>query len=118
VTDWENEVWVCDFGKGSFTRSAQAVEFDIRIASQPLGYAFQTPFGIQTLGVSGRYQFSRNYRDVPRSWKRIRVISSLFNAGITLSVAGLFSSSMRRWVWQRRVGLISQIAQQVGRFSV
>ncbi len=86
---------------------------DMMINSQPLHQAFAMPFGIQTLGVSGRYRFNRKVA----SWKLVRIISSLSNAGIHFGVQSLLSPATVKWVWARRKGLSGQIAQQVSRFS-
>lgn len=86
---------------------------DLHINSQPLLQAFSAPFGIQTLGVSGRYQF--HHRVV--SWKLVRIISSLSNAEVSLSLRGLLNISTLRWLWNRRHGLLAQIRQQIERFS-
>jgi len=117
VIDWDNEVWKVDFSKSSFSKACVTDEFDISIASQPLWQAFKTPFGIQTLGVSGRYKLSDKFDYVPKKWKTIRILSSLYNAEIYLSISGLFSRQMFVWIWKRRTGMISQIIQQLRRFQ-
>ena len=48
----------------------------IRINSQPLFFAFSNSFGIQTLGVSGRYQLV-GAQSVPASWRLIRILSEI-----------------------------------------
>ncbi len=116
VSDWDNEVWECNFQNGTFRKNDSNDEADIIILSQPLGYAFQMPFGIQTLGVSGRYKFSHNHINVPSTWKKIRIISSLYNAEIYISFKSLTSIKTLKWIWERRMGLFSQIIQQVKRF--
>ncbi len=117
VRDWGDQVWEIDFNNATFSQVNAESAADIQIASQPLHQAFKMPFGIQTLGVSGRYQFGAKYQTVPASWKKIRILSSLFNAEIYLSLSSIFSSSTARWIWQRRLGLSSQIVQQVKRFK-
>ena len=89
------------------------MDCDLRINSQPLYQAFSTLFGIQTLGVSGRYRFKRR---VP-SWKLVRIISSLSNAEVFLSLRAILNLQTIRWAWNRRHGLLSQILQQKERFS-
>ena len=117
ITDWDNEVWKVDFDKNLFIKASDTVDFDISIASQPLWQAFKMPFGIQTLGVSGRYKLSEKFDYVPKKWKKIRILSSLYNAEIYLSISGIFSRQMVAWIWKRRQGLISQIFQQLRRFQ-
>ena len=116
ITDWDNEVWELNFKTFSFSKSSEQ-KFDISIASQPLHQAFKLPFGIQTLGVSGRYRMADEYEKVPSTWKKIRVLSSLYNAEIFLSFKSIFSLGTLRWAWERRNGLTSQILQQLKRFS-
>ena len=116
ITDWNNEVWKLDCDKNLFFKASDTVDFDISIASQPLWQAFKMPFGIQTLGVSGRYKLSKKFDYVPRKWKKIRILSSLYNAEIYLSIVGIFSRELLAWIWKRRQGLISQIFQQLRRF--
>lgn len=86
---------------------------NLKINSQPFHFAFSTPFGIQTLGVSCRYSFV-NY---PKSWKLIRVISSLSNQDLYFSLNSFFSFKTFKWIWSRRYGLFSQIRQQFMRFK-
>lgn len=117
VTDWDNEIWKVDFDKNLFSKASNIDEFDISISSQPLWQAFKMPFGIQTLGVSGRYKFSKKNYHVPKKWKKIRILSSLYNAEIYLSISGIFSRQMINWIWKRREGLVSQIIQQFARFK-
>lgn len=117
ITDWDNQVWKVDFNQNLFSKTSNVEEFDISIASQPLWQAFKMPFGIQTLGVSGRYRFSKNFNFVPKKWKKIRIISSLYNAEIYLSISGILSRQMVTWIWKRRQGLVSQIFQQLKRFK-
>jgi hypothetical protein len=117
VSDWGNEVWELDFERVAFTKVGNSKKFDVLIASQPLHQAFKLPFGIQTLGVSGRYRVSESLAGQPPSWRKIRVISSLYNAEIYLKASTLFSGKTMRWVWQRRHGLLPQILQQLRRFQ-
>jgi len=116
ITDWDREVWELNFKMNSFLKTSEQ-KFDISIASQPLLQAFKFPFGIQSLGVSGRYRMSDEYKKVPSTWKKIRILSSLYNAKIFLSFKSVLSLSTLRWVWERKNGLMSQILQQLKRFS-
>lgn len=116
ITDWGDEVWELNFKNLRFSRTYEQ-KFDISIASQPLLQAFKFPFGIQTLGVSGRYRMANEHNEVPPTWKKIRVLSSLYNAEIYLSIKSVFSLGTLRWVWERKDGLMSQILQQLRRFS-
>lgn len=115
IGDWNDEIWAVDFVNGSFTPSKET-DFDIETSSQPLFQAFKLPFGIQTLGVSGRYQFDSRYTKVPAKWKKIRILSSLYNAEIYLHPNTFMSLAFLGWVWERREGLVSQVWQQFRRF--
>ena len=117
IDDWDGEIWEVDFLKASFTLRKQS-KFDILISSQPLFQAFKFPFGIQTLGVSGRYQFASEYIEVPAKWKKLRIVSSLYNSEIYLHPKTFISPSVLRWFWERREGLISQVWQQFRRFFI
>lgn len=116
VSDWDDEIWECNFNTGAFSRSKDSKPADIIIASQPLFYSFKTPFGIQTLGASGRYKFNNHHTSVPKTWKKVRIISSLFNADIYLSIKSISSRPTIKWMWERRSGLSGQITQQLKRF--
>lgn len=82
------------------------------INSQPLHFAFSQPFGIQTLGVSGRYSLSA----LSKQWKLLRIVSSLYNAEIYLQWKDLFSRQFVRWVWSRKSTLAANALQQYRRF--
>jgi hypothetical protein len=99
-----------DFRSGEL--SVTSNEPLVEINSQPLLFAFSVPFGIQTLGVSGRYRLAR----LTREWKLVRVLSSLFNAEIYLRPRYLFSREMLGWLRARRAGLGATVWQQVRRF--
>jgi len=87
----------------------------LEINSQPLYFAFANSFGIQTLGVSGRYKFI-NYKNVPKIWRFLRIISSLDNNKTPLRFRTLFNPYFYRVIFSRKSGLILQIKQQVIRF--
>ena len=115
VDDWQSQVWVINFQNLKFYKSDNQSDYDILINSQPLDFAFKLPFGIQTLGVSGRYRFHPSTLKIPRTWKLIRVISSLYNAEVYLSIKGIFRLSTLKWIWQRKSGLFAQVYQQFKR---
>ena len=66
------------------------------------------------LGI--HYKFSDKIGETPKTWKIIRIISSLYNAEIYISLRGIFNIRMLRWIWQRKSGLSAQILQQIRRF--
>jgi hypothetical protein len=107
-----------DFHAASMQKtSISPQKADIVIHSQPLHFAFATPFGFQSLGVSGRYRFADHIQEIPLRWKLVRIISSLANAELYLGWGVLFSRNSYKWVWSRRKGLLSQIGQQFRRFK-
>lgn len=114
ITDLEQGA-VLDF-PGNTIREAPditAANADLLIASQPLDFAFRHPFGVQTLGVSGRFRFPHAE---PGNWRWVRIISALHNSDIHLGLRSLLRPATLRWIWQRRRGLGGQIRQQIRRF--
>lgn len=103
--------YALDFRHGTVAASSEEPLLDIN--SQPLWFAFSLPFGVQTLGVSGRYRLAR----LTTQWKLVRVLSSLFNAEIYLRPRQLFSRNLLRWIIARRAGLLATLRQQLVRFS-
>jgi UDP-MurNAc hydroxylase len=89
---------------------------DIEMNSQPLFFTFKFDFGVQTLGVSGRYKINHPEAVMPR-WKVVRIVSSLYNAELFLTWSGLINRTMLRWVWQRKSNLLADVGQQVRRFA-
>tara|TARA_B100000242_G_C43032996_1_gene481408 strand:- start:383 stop:1777 length:1395 start_codon:yes stop_codon:yes gene_type:complete len=82
---------------------------------QPLHYAFSNSFGIQTLGISGRY-FFEGYNKVPKIWKLIRILSSLDNSKTPLRFSTFFKKSLYEILFNRLDTLPNQIIQQLKRF--
>jgi len=115
ILDWNDEIYELNFLTSSFSK-IKGQKFDISIRSQPLYQAFKLPFGIQTLGVSGRYRLNENHLCVPPTWKKIRILSSLYNAEIYLRMRYIFSSKTLIWLYERRQGIFSQVIQQIKRF--
>ena len=87
----------------------------LEINSQPLYFAFANSFGIQTLGVSGRYKFI-NYENVPKIWRFLRIISSLDNNKTPLRIRTLFNPYLYKVIFTRKSALMIQIKQQLIRF--
>lgn len=106
-----------NFRKVSVEKISASLEtVHIVINSQPLHFAFSTSFGLQSLGVSGRYRFASQIKEIPMQWKLIRIVSSLANADLFLGWRTLYDSNMIKWAWSRRKGLLGQIKQQSRRF--
>ena len=117
VIDWNDEHWKLDFQRCTFIKVLSHHDYDIELNSQPLKHAFKLPFGVQTLGVSGRYRFNKKYTDVPKTWKIFRILTSLENAEIYISFKSIFSLSIWKWAWLRKRGLLNQVKQQLNRFT-
>ncbi len=88
-----------------------ALSPDIEINSQPLYFMLANTFGLQTLGVSGRYTLIGDLGN----WFRHRVLFSMMNAGIGLSPRHLLSRQQLSYFWRRRSGFIGQIRYRVGK---
>lgn len=114
ITDYD-KYYRLSFSPVSFEEVREKPDHMI-VGSQPLKYAFSMPFGIQTLGVSARYRFPDHMSSHPRSWKLLRMLSSLENAGVYLNIRIVCDRQTLFWLWSRRAGLMSQILQQWKRF--
>jgi UDP-MurNAc hydroxylase len=84
---------------------------DLEVNSQPLAFGFQTPFGVQTLGVSARFRVLRN----ERNWRLYRIIFALNNAEFYLRPKYLFTLRNMRYVTLRLRGSLNQLAYQIQR---
>lgn len=84
---------------------------DLVVRSQPLWFAFKFPFGVQTLGVSGRFRVQHN----AKNWRRHRILFSLNNAEVYLRPRHLVQGRTVAWLWQRRRGFSAQVAYQLRR---
>lgn len=106
---------VLDFARCELTSEPglTADSCELVINSQPLWFTFATPFGLQTLGVSGRYRFNR----YPPSWRWVRLISSLSNADIHLGLRSLLRPQFLRMVASRAASLPGQLRQQAARVT-
>jgi hypothetical protein len=74
-------------------------------------FAFLEPFGMQTLGVSGRYRLLKGNSN----WARHRVIFALNNAEIYLSPRYLLRRRFLAYFWTRRDGLLQQVLSRLRR---
>jgi UDP-MurNAc hydroxylase len=80
-------------------------EADLEIYSQPLFFMLSNNFGLQTLGVSGRYRLKKGFKN----WFRHRALLALLNAGLGLSIRNLLSPRQLSFFWSRRRELAGQI---------
>lgn len=90
---------------GDFEVGGSEAEAGLIVNSQPLTFAFSTPFGVQTLGVSARFKL----RGDTRNWQRHRMLMALYNAEITMRLRDLFSLTNWRYLASRSVALVSQL---------
>lgn len=84
----------------------------MEINSQPLAHAFKNSFGIQTLGISGRYKF-KNFCNVPFNWRVLRMLSSLDNNHIPFRISTLFNISFYIYIFERRATILEQLLQSI-----
>lgn len=98
-----------DFRRG--TLDATSDEPDLKINPQPLLFLLQYDYGMQTLGVSGRYRLLRN----KRNWTLHRILFAMVNAGIGLSWKMLTRTEQLRFLWLRRADLTRQVGYSLRR---
>ena len=84
---------------------------DIEINSQPLHFLLSNTFGLQTLGVSGRYTLHRNLGN----WFRHRAMFAMHNAGIGLAPRQLIAPRQLAFFWRRRGNIVDQLRYRIGR---
>jgi UDP-MurNAc hydroxylase len=92
-------------------------EAHIIINSQPLYFAFKQKFGLQTLGVSGRYICNEKFEDLPPAWNYLRIITSLDNSGLGFSISALFKRGNLVWLWERKTGIVTQLLKFIRIFT-
>ena len=68
-------------------------------------YAFANPFGVQTLGVSARFQL----RGDASNWQRHRVLLSMYNAEVYLRPRHFFTVANMAFLARRWRGLAAQL---------
>lgn len=84
---------------------------DLEVFAQPLWFAFATPWGIQTLGVSARLVVRKNYR----RWRAYRVLTSMNNAEVWLRPTHLLSRANLDHVRSRWSGGLRQLLSKYRR---
>lgn len=108
VPDLEMSV-LMSFREGTVVPTDQPA--DIIINSQPLHFMLANDFGLQTLGVSGRYELVGDLGN----WFRHRTLMALVNAGLGLAPRRMLSRAQLRFFWNRRGELVDQIRYRVAR---
>lgn len=88
-------------------------QFDIKVCAQPLDFAFRHTWGLQTLGVSGRYLIKRNQQ----VWRWYRIITSMNNAEFYLKPKFLFTRSNLDFLRERLSGGFNQLRYQLSRMN-
>lgn len=89
-----------------FEREFNENDCDLTAGSQALAYAFQHPWGMQTLSISGRFQIRKSFK----RWMAYRLLCAFHNAEITWDT--MRTRRFWRWVWSRREGLLAQFINQ------
>jgi UDP-MurNAc hydroxylase len=97
--------------RGRFEVYPPNTDYDMVIYSQPLFYAFDTVWGVQTMGVGARYRIKSKFG----VWRWYRIITSLNNAEMYLKLQYLFTKTNRDFVRSRLKGGLNQLVYQLQR---
>jgi UDP-MurNAc hydroxylase len=112
-----SDLGVCvamNFAHGTFeVDSAPTTQGDVVMNSQPLWFMLSQPFGMQTLGVSGRYQLTTE-RSFGK-WRQYRILFAMDNAEVYLRPSRLFNRANLDYVRARYESLPRQLAYQLRR---
>jgi UDP-MurNAc hydroxylase len=84
---------------------------DVSLHAQPLLFALQQPFGLQTLGVSARLHVHANLAN----WRRHRILLSMYNAELYLRPELLFTRRNLEFLRARLHGGLGQLRDQLAR---
>ncbi len=84
---------------------------DVSLYAQPLLFALQFPFGLQTLGVSARLTVRAN----AANWRRHRILLSMYNAEVYLRGDLLFTRRNLDLLRARLRGGLPQLRYQLAR---
>lgn len=84
---------------------------DVSLHAQPLLFALQQPFGLQTLGVSARLRVHQNLAN----WRRHRILLSMYNAELYLRPHLLFTRRNLELLRARLHGGLGQLRDQLSR---
>jgi len=98
---------------GSVSDLGKDADFDLVIHSQPLFFCFDTPWGVQTMGVGARFRI----RSKHGIWKWYRIITSLNNAEMYLKLKYLFTKENIDFVRARMKGGLNQLFYQLKRME-
>lgn len=98
-----------DFARGRLSQTEKPA--NLTIEPQPLLYMLSHDFGLQALGVSGRYRLLTS----GHNWMLHRVFFAMSNAGVGLSFRKLLSTDQIAFFWQRRNDILRQVTHTLGR---
>lgn len=102
VVQCEDKRYVLDFAKAVMAETEAPAH--LVIASQPLVFMLRNPFGLQTLGVSGRYHLLSG----GDRWIRLRIAMGLLNADLGLSLRKALRWSQLKYFWDRKGDIFAQ----------
>jgi hypothetical protein len=98
---------------GEVRELAKGTDFDLVVYSQPLHFAFDTPWGVQTMGVGARFRIKSKHH----IWKWYRIITSLNNAEMYLKFRYLFTKENINFLRSRMNGGMNQLFYQLRRMD-
>jgi hypothetical protein len=98
---------------GIVQEAAPGADFDLVVYSQPLFFAFDTPWGVQTMGVGARFRIKSKHH----IWKWYRIITSLNNAEMYLKFRYLLTKDNINFVRARMKGGLNQLVYQLKRMD-
>ena len=98
---------------GEVRELAKGTDFDLVVYSQPLHFAFDTPWGVQTMGVGARFRIKSKHH----IWKWYRIITSLNNAEMYLKFRYLFTKENINFLRSRMNGGMNQLFYQLCRMD-
>jgi len=99
---------------GEVKELSKGTDFDLVVYSQPLHFAFDTPWGVQTMGVGARFRIKSKHH----IWKWYRIITSLNNAEMYLKLNYLFTKDNINFIRSRMKGGMNQLFYQLRRMEV
>lgn len=102
-----------NLSKGQLTEVPTDGNFDLEIWSQPLFFAFNTPWGVQTMGVGARFRI----KGAHATWKWYRILTSLNNAEMFLKMKYLLTKNNFDFIRSRMKGGMNQLFYQLQRMS-
>jgi UDP-MurNAc hydroxylase len=112
IPDLNTNLRLC-LADGSSEQLPANSDFDLIIFSQPLFFAFNFEWGVQTLGVSARWLCKSN----DKIWRWYRIITSLNNAEIYLKPKYIFSKKNMKFLQERLGGGLNQLVYQLQRMG-